>query len=258
MPPQAAPRLPEVRIVGVTGLPEIAPGDDIAALVLDAVMAQGTPLLDGDVLVVTQKVVSKAEGRLVELRTVEPSEMAREYAHRWGKDARQVEVVLREASRIVRMDRGVLIVETKHGFVCANAGVDASNTGRPGFVTLLPEDPDASAERIRAEVERRTGVRVSVIISDSFGRPWREGIDQVALGVAGLLPLRDYTGQADPDGYELRVTQVALADEMAAAAELVMGKLDRIPVAIMRGYAVPPGAGSGRQLLREPEKDLFR
>jgi len=156
------------------------------------------------------------------------------------------------------MDRGILIVETKHGFVCANAGVDASNTGRPGFVTLLPEDPDASAERIRAEVERRTGVRVSVIISDSFGRPWREGIDQVALGVAGLLPLRDYTGETDPDGYELRVTQVALADEMAAAAELVMGKLDRVPAAIVRGYAVPPGAGSGRQLLREPEKDLFR
>jgi coenzyme F420-0:L-glutamate ligase/coenzyme F420-1:gamma-L-glutamate ligase len=258
MPPQAAPRLPEVRIVGVTGLPEIAPGDDIAALIVDAAAAQGTPLLDGDVLVVTQKIVSKAEGRLVELRTVEPSAIAREYAGHWGKDARQVEVVLREASRIVRMDRGVLIVETKHGFVCANAGVDASNTGRPGFVTLLPEDPDASAERIRVEVERRMGVRVSVIISDSFGRPWREGIDQVALGVAGLLPLRDYTGQADPDGYELRVTQVALADEMAAAAELVMGKLDRIPVAIIRGYAVPRGAGSGRQLLREPEKDLFR
>ena len=258
MSPEAAGGLPEVRIVGVTGMPEIAPGDDIAALIIDAATAQGTPLLGGDVLVVTQKVVSKAEGQLVELRTVEPSEMAREYARRWGKDARQVEVVLREASRIVRMDRGVLIVETKHGFVCANAGVDASNTGRPGFVTLLPEDPDPSAERIRVEVERRTGVRISVIISDSFGRPWREGIDQVALGVAGLLPLRDYTGETDPDGYELRVTQVALADEMAAAAELVMGKLDRVPAAIIRGYAVPPGAGSGRQLLREPEKDLFR
>ena len=257
--PQAADRpAPEVRVLGITGMPEVAPGDDIAALVIDAAAAQGTALLDGDVLVVTQKIVSKAEGRLVELKTVEPSEMAREYARRWGKDARQVEVVLREASRIVRMDRGVLIVETKHGFVCANAGVDASNTGRPGFVTLLPEDCDASAERIRAEIVRRAGVDVSVIISDSFGRPWRAGIDQVALGVAGLLPLRDYTGETDPDGYELRVTQVALADEIAAAAELVMGKLERIPVAIIRGYVAPAGAGSGRQLLREPEKDLFR
>jgi coenzyme F420-0:L-glutamate ligase / coenzyme F420-1:gamma-L-glutamate ligase len=258
MPPQAAPGLPEVRIIGVTGMPEVAPGDDIAALVLDAATAQQTLLLNGDVLVVTQKVVSKAEGRLLELAAIEPSAMAREFARRWEKDARQVEAALREAGRIVRMDRGVLIVETKHGFVCANAGVDASNTGRPGFVTLLPEDPDASAERIRADIGRRAGVDVSVIISDSFGRPWREGIDQVALGVAGLLPLRDYTGETDPNGYELRVTQVALADELAAAAELVMGKLERIPAAIVRGYVAPAGAGSGRQLLREREKDLFR
>jgi coenzyme F420-0:L-glutamate ligase / coenzyme F420-1:gamma-L-glutamate ligase len=258
MSSQAGRKPPEVRIVGVAGLPEIAPNDDIAALVVEAAAAQGTPLVDGDVIVVTQKVVSKAEGRLVELRTVEPSAMALEYARRWGKDARQVEVVLREASRIVRMDRGVLIVETRHGFVCANAGVDASNTGRPGFVTLLPEDPDASAERIRNGITETAGAAVSVIIADSFGRPWREGIDQVALGVAGLLPLRDYTGQADPDGYQLRVTQVALADEIAAAAELVMGKLDRVPVAIVRGCVPPPGTGSGRQLLREPEKDLFR
>jgi coenzyme F420-0:L-glutamate ligase/coenzyme F420-1:gamma-L-glutamate ligase len=249
---------PEVRVIGVTGMPEVAPGDDLAALIIDAASAQETPLLDGDVLVVTQKIVSKAEGRLVELRSVAPSAMAREFAQRWGKDPRQVEVVLREAKRIVRMDRGVLIVETKHGFVCANAGVDASNTGRPGYVTLLPQDSDVSAERVRADIERRAGIAVSVIVSDSFGRPWRAGIDQVALGVAGLLPLRDYSGEKDPDGYELRVTQVALADEMAAAAELVMGKLDRVPVAVIRGYAAPPGAGSGRQLLREPEKDLFR
>jgi coenzyme F420-0:L-glutamate ligase/coenzyme F420-1:gamma-L-glutamate ligase len=249
---------PQVRIIGITGLPEIAPGDDLAALIVDAAETQQTPLLAGDVVVVTQKVVSKSEGRLVELATVEPSDMALEFASRWGKDARQVELVLRESSRIVRMDRGVLIVETKQGFVCANAGVDASNTGRRGFVTLLPEDSDASAERIRSGLEGRTGLALSVIISDSFGRPWREGIDQVALGVAGLLPLRDYAGQTDPDGYELRVTQVALADEVAAAAELVMGKLDRVPVAIVRGYTVPFGEGSGRQLLRGPEKDLFR
>jgi coenzyme F420-0:L-glutamate ligase/coenzyme F420-1:gamma-L-glutamate ligase len=256
--PRAAKGPPEVRILGVAGMPEVAPGDDIAALILAALATQGMALQNGDVLVVTQKIVSKAEGRLVELRTVEPSELAKRFAHRWRKDARQVELVLREARRIVRMDKGVLIVETRHGFVCANAGVDASNTGRPGFVTLLPEDPDASAEGIRVEVRRRAGAKVPVIIADSFGRPWREGIDQVALGVAGLVPLRDYTGERDPDGYELRVTQVALADELAAAAELVMGKLDRVPAAIVRGYATPSGAGSGRQLLRDAAKDLFR
>jgi coenzyme F420-0:L-glutamate ligase/coenzyme F420-1:gamma-L-glutamate ligase len=192
------------------------------------------------------------------LIAVEPSDFARRFAAQWGKDARLVEAVLRESRRVVRMDKGVLIVETKHGFVCANAGVDTSNTGRPNLVSLLPEDPDRSAEQIRAQISERAGVGIAVIISDSFGRPWRSGIDQVALGVAGLLPLKDYAGQRDPSGYELRVTQVAVADEMAAAAELVTGKLERIPVAIVRGYVAPWGQGSGRQLLREADKDLFR
>lgn len=250
--------VPEVRVIGLAGIPEVKPGDDLSVLILEAVERQRTPLRDGDVLVVTQKVVSKAEGRLVALGAIEPSDLARGFAAQWGRDARLVEVVLRESRRVVRMDRGVLIVETKHGFVCANAGVDASNTGRPDTVTLLPEDPDRSAEQIRAQIGERAGVNVAVIISDSFGRPWRVGIDQVALGVAGLPALNDYTGQQDPSGYELRATQVAVADEMAAAAELVMGKLERIPAAIVRGYAAPLGAGSGRQLLREPEKDLFR
>ena len=249
---------PEVRIIGLTGIPEVKPGDDLPALILVAANRQETPLQERDVLVVTQKVVSKAEARLLELSAVEPSDFARRYAAQWGRDARLVEAVLRESRRVVRMDRGVLIVETKHGFVCANAGVDTSNTGRPGLVSLLPEDPDRSAEQIRARISERAGVNVAVIISDSFGRPWRSGIDQVALGVAGLLPLKDYAGQRDPSGYELQVTQVAVADEMAAAAELVTGKLERIPVAIVRGYAAPWGPGSGRQLLREPEKDLFR
>jgi len=249
---------PEIRIIGLTGIPEVKPGDDLPGLILAAAQRQKMPLQEGDVLVVTQKVVSKAEGRLLELSAVEPSDFARRFAAQWGKDARLVEVVLRESARVVRMDRGVLIVETKHGFVCANAGVDASNTGRPDLVSLLPEDPDRSAEEIRAQISEQAGVNVAVIISDSFGRPWRSGIDQVALGVAGLLPLKDYAGQRDPSGYELRVTQVAVADEMAAAAELVTGKLARIPVAIVRGYAAPRGPGSGRQLLREADKDLFR
>jgi coenzyme F420-0:L-glutamate ligase/coenzyme F420-1:gamma-L-glutamate ligase len=250
--------IPEVRVIGLTGIPEVKPGDDLSLFILEAVERQETPLQEGDVLVVTQKVVSKAEGRLVELGAIEPSDLARAFAARWGRDARLLEVALRESRRIVRMDRGILIVETKHGFVCANAGVDASNTGRPDVVSLLPEDPDRSAERLRSQIGERTGVDLAVVISDSFGRPWRAGTDQVALGVAGLSALKDYAGQRDSSGRELRSTQVAVADELASAAELVMGKLDRIPAAVVRGYAAPTGAGSGRQLLREPDEDLFR
>ncbi len=250
--------IPELRVIGLTGIPEVRPGDDLSLFILEAVERQKTPLQEGDVLVVTQKVVSKAEGRLVELGAIEPSDLAREFAARWGRDARLLEVALRESRRIVRMDRGILIVETKHGFVCANAGVDASNTGRPDVVSLLPDDPDRSAERLRSQIGGRAGVEVAVVISDSFGRPWRGGVEQVALGVAGLSALKDYAGRRDPSGRELRVTQVAVADELASAAELVMGKLDRVPVAIVRGYAAPMGPGSGRQLLREPEEDLFR
>lgn len=249
---------PDVRIIGIRGIPEVKAGDDLAELIVAAADNQETPLLDSDLLVVTQKVVSKAEGRLVELSTVEPSDFAIQFAREWGKDPRLVEVVLRESSRIVRMDRGILIVETKQGFVCANAGVDGSNSGGPGLVTLLPEDCDKSAETLRSEIRRRSGADTAVIICDSFGRPWRTGTDQAALGVAGMLALRDYGGEKDFSGYELRVTQVAVADELASAAELVMGKLERIPAAIIRGYRAPAGPGSGRQLLREPDKDLFR
>jgi coenzyme F420-0:L-glutamate ligase/coenzyme F420-1:gamma-L-glutamate ligase len=234
---------PEVRVIGIAGIPEVRPGDDLAALILDAARRQDTPPIDGDVLVVTQKVVSKAEGRVVALHTIEPSSFARQVAAETGKNARHVEVVLRESRRIVRMDRGVIITETHHGFICANAGVDASNAGGPGLLALLPE---------------RAGARVAVVISDTFGRPWREGTDEVAIGVAGLLALKDYAGQRDPCGYELRVTQVAVADELAAAAELVTGKLERIPAALIRGYRFEPGCGRGRDLVRDPDRDLFR
>jgi coenzyme F420-0:L-glutamate ligase/coenzyme F420-1:gamma-L-glutamate ligase len=248
----------ELRVFGIAGIPEVQPGDDLAALILDAAGRQGIELTTGDVLVVTQKIVSKAEGRLVRLSAVEPSDFARRVAVDTGKDARHVEVVLDESRRIVRMDRGVLITETRHGFVCANSGVDASNTGAPDLLALLPEDPDRSAEALRQAIEERTGAAVAVVISDTFGRPWREGTDQVAIGVAGLLPLKDYAGQKDAYGYELRVTQVAVADELAGAAELVMGKLDRIPVAVIRGYSYEPGRASARDLIRDREKDLFR
>lgn len=248
----------ELRLIGVTGLPEIVPGGDLASLIMNAASRQGTPIEEGDVLVVTQKVVSKAEGRLVNLKTVKPSPFARHFAQAYHKDARLVEVVLRESRRIVRMDRGILIAETRHGFVCANAGVDASNVAQTETVALLPEDPDRSAEAIRAAVRERLGVEVAVVISDSFGRPWREGVGNVAVGVAGMLALHDYTGQQDPGGYTLRVTVMAVADELAAAAELAMGKLGRVPVVIVRGYDYPQGCGKATDLVRAPELDMFR
>jgi coenzyme F420-0:L-glutamate ligase/coenzyme F420-1:gamma-L-glutamate ligase len=248
----------EVRIIPIAGMPEVRPGDDLRAQVLAAAQAQGFAFEDGDVVVVTQKVVSKAEGRIVELAAVQPGDFARRIAERWEKDARLVEVVLGESARIVRMDHGVLICETKHGLICANAGVDSSNVERLGTVALLPVDPDASAEGIRAHIERAAGASVAVIVTDTFGRPWREGHVNFAIGVAGMEPLRDYMGTFDPAGYELRVTRMAVADELAAAAELAHGKLDRVPVAVVRGYAVPEGCGTARDLLRDPEKDLFR
>ncbi len=248
----------DVRIIGVRGMPEVRPGDDLPGLILDAAQRQGLAFEAGDVLVVTQKVVSKAEGRIVALDDVEPGPFARQIAERWEKDARVVEIVLRESARIVRMDHGVIICETKHGFICANAGVDSSNVERLGTVALLPEDPDASAEALRRRIEAATGVAPAVIITDTFGRPWREGHVNFAIGVAGMAPLLDYAGRLDPAGYELRVTQMAIADELAAAAELAHGKLDRVPVALIRGYAYPEGCGTARDLVRDPERDLFR
>jgi len=249
---------PEIRVIGLTGMPEVREGDDISRLVLEAADRQELAFASGDVLVVTQKVVSKAEGRVVDLDTVEPSAFAREIAAAWGRDPRVLEVVLRESRRIVRMDRGVLISETHHGFVCANAGVDASNAGRTGLLTLLPADPDASAEEIRRRVSEATGADIAVIISDTFGRPWREGHVNFAVGVAGMEPLLDYAGRTDPAGYELRLTKIALADELAGAAELAMGKLERVPAAVIRGIDYPRGLGTGRSLLREAERDMFR
>lgn len=247
----------EIRILPLASLPEVGPGDDLGALIVSALASAELRPETGDIFVVTQKIVSKAEGRLVRLETVEPSAPAREWAQTYGKDARVIEVILREAKRIVRMERGVLIVETKHGFVCANAGVDASNVPE-GMVTLLPEDPDQSARRLREELEKAFGIPLAVILSDTFGRPWREGVANVALGVAGLAPLLDYRGQPDTHGHTLQMTVVAAADELAAAAELVMGKTNRVPVALIRGYQYNPAAGSGRDLLRRAENDLFR
>jgi coenzyme F420-0:L-glutamate ligase/coenzyme F420-1:gamma-L-glutamate ligase len=248
---------PEVRIIGIEGIPMVQAGDDLASLILDATVAQGTPLADGDVLVVTQRIVSKAEGRVVPLSGFEPSPFALDWAARFDKDPRQVEAVLRESVRIVRQVRGVLITETKHGFVCANAGVDASNVGGGDMVSLLPEDPDASSRALRDAVRARRGVEVAVVITDTFGRPWREGQTNIAIGVAGMLPLHSYEGMRDLDGRELRVTMPCPADEIAAACGLVMEKLAAIPAAIVRGFPYERGEGSAREIVRPFERDLF-
>jgi len=202
--------------------------------------------------------VSKAEGHLILLKDITPSPLAKNFARQWGKDPRHVEVVLQQSRRIVKMDRGVLITETHHGFICANAGVDQSNIEGEEVVAVLPPDPDASARAIRQALRERLGFDVAVIISDTFGRPWRHGLVNIAIGLSGIEAIKDYTGQLDAQGYELRVTALAIADELAAAAELVMNKLDNVPVAVIRGYEYPRGEGSLAQLIRAAERDLFR
>jgi coenzyme F420-0:L-glutamate ligase/coenzyme F420-1:gamma-L-glutamate ligase len=244
-----------VEVLGVEGFPEVRPGDDLNGMISDAVARD---LRCGDVLVVTHKIVSKAEGSLVDLRTVEPSTLAKGYATRYGKDPRQIEVVFRESRRIVRMDRGIVISETHHGFVCANAGVDASNVPGGDTVCLLPVDPDASAARLRDALAEDPGVEVAVVISDSFGRAWRHGITDVAIGLAGMDPVADYRGRRDPHGYPMEASVLAVADELAAAAELVMGKTDGIPLSLVRGYSYSPASGSASELLMPPERDMFR
>jgi coenzyme F420-0:L-glutamate ligase/coenzyme F420-1:gamma-L-glutamate ligase len=248
----------EIRIVGIQGIPEVTPGSDLVTFVQESCRRQRLKIQDGDVLVVTQKVVSKSEGRLVRLDETTPSSLAERFGREAGKDARSIEVVLSEARRIVKMDRGVLIAETNHGLVCAHAGVDASNIPYLDTVALLPENPDRSAAKIKRAFKKRLSVEVAVIISDTFGRPWREGLTNVAIGIDGMVPLVDYQGQKDPQGRPLTATVIAAADELAAAAELVMGKLDRVPVALIRGYAYKAGRGKAKDLVRAPEKDLFR
>ena len=235
----------------VAGLPELREGDDLAALV-----AERIDLEDGDVVVVAQKAISKIEGRVVRLDELEPSELAREIAGEDG-DPRRIEWILREARRVVRVRPPLVICETRHGFVCASAGVDASNTPEPGTLVLLPLDPDASAARLREALRDRTGRDVGVIVADSFGRPWRRGTTDVALGAAGVDVVRELNGDRDPTGYELHATVIAIADEIAGAAQLVMGKLDRIPVAVIRGLDVR-GEGSAVELVIPEEQDLFR
>jgi coenzyme F420-0:L-glutamate ligase/coenzyme F420-1:gamma-L-glutamate ligase len=239
-------------------MPLVKQGDNLAQLLTRALETAGLGLARGDIVVICQKIVSKSEGRLVYLKDVEPSELAINYAKRWDKDPRQVEVVLRQTSRIVRMDRAVLIVETGPGWVCANAGVDESNSMSDECAILLPADPDASAERIRAELKRLTGVEIAVLITDTFGRPWRDGLTEICLGIAGMNPMLDLRGTTDLAGRELHHTVVAIADEIASAAGLLMGKAEAIPAVIVRGYKYDPSGGSAKALIRPAEADLFR
>ena len=252
----------ELRIIPITNIGDITPGSDLGVTIYEALRRQQLTLEQGDILVVTQKIVSKAEGRLVNPSEIQPSDFARMAALESKKDAHHLEVVLRESRRIVRMDHGVLIAETKHGFICANAGVDESNVNGEHQLTLLPLDPDRSARELRTRLQQLTGegavFDIAIIISDTWGRPWRNGQVNMAIGAAGIEPIADYRGQYDPYGYELQASAIAVADELAAAAELVMGKIERIPVALIRGYSYTPGTGDARPLLRDAAMDMFR
>ena len=251
------PTPPRYEVIGIAGLAEVHPGDDVARLVMDAARAQGTPIASHDVLVIGQKVISKAEGRILRLSAVEPSPATQRIAANLGRDPRLLEVILRESRRVVRMDKGVIITETHHGWICANAGVDQSNVDAD-TVALLPEDSDGSARAFRERIQALAGAEVAVIIADTFGRPWREGLTNVAIGVAGMAALRDYIGEPDSAGRPLQATILAVADELASAAEIVMGKLDRIPAAIVRGLRIEMSDAGSKPLLRDPARDLFR
>jgi coenzyme F420-0:L-glutamate ligase/coenzyme F420-1:gamma-L-glutamate ligase len=247
-----------LELVGLYLEDEVHPGVDLAQLLVGAAAHAGRGLRSDDVVVVAQKVVSKAEGQLVRLADVDPSPFALQLAENHGRDPRLIELVLRESRRIVRMERGIIITETHHGFVCANAGIDLSNVSGGDVACLLPKDPDRSARQLRSALERLVGVAPAIVISDTFGRPWRTGATNVALGVVGLDPIRSHIGERDLYGYELRATEIAAADELAAAAELVMGKTNRRPFVIIGGFTAEGEGGTAQELVRDPASDLFR
>lgn len=248
----------ELRVIPVPLAGEIRPGDSLADKLLDALKRAGVSLAQGDILVVKHKVVSKAEGQLVRLDTIKASAKSRAWARRYKLDARVAELALKQSKRVVRREKGILITETRHGFICANTGVDVSNVDGGAHALLLPDDPDRSAARLYRELKKRLKLSIPVIISDSFGRPWREGLTEVAIGVAGMKAIHDYRGRRDPHGYSLRITLDAVADELACAAGLLSGKLTRTPFVIIRGFPYQPGRGSSRHLLRPAAHDLFR
>ena len=246
-----------IEIIPLQGIEEVTERTDIAQTILDACKSSNERIRDNDIIIVTHKIVSKAESRIVNFEDIVPSAFSKRAGKHIGKDPRQVELILSETRRLVKMVKGLIIAETPHGFVCANAGVDQSNV-ESGKVVLLPKNPDESARKIRQGIKRATGKEVAVIISDTFGRPWREGQVDVAIGTSGINPLTDYRGKTDQYGYNLKATVICNADELASAAELCMNKLDRVPVAIIRGYEYEKGEISARTLTRKPSRDLFR
>jgi coenzyme F420-0:L-glutamate ligase / coenzyme F420-1:gamma-L-glutamate ligase len=248
----------ELRIIPISFQDEIQPGDSLANKLLAALKQHKLTLKQGDILVVKHKIVSKAEGQLVELDKIKPSPISRACARRYKLDARVTEVALAQSKRIVRRKRGVLITETRHGLVCANSGVDVSNVNGGHHALLLPDDPDRSAQQLQRQLRKHLKLSIPVIITDSFGRPWREGLIEVAIGVAGMKPLHDFRGRRDPHGYPLRVSIEAVADELACAAGLVCGKLARTPACIIRGFTYRPGRGHAGDLIRPAATDLFR
>ena len=247
-----------IALIPIPDIPQIQPGDDLVSILLDAIDRSKVGLKDGDILVMCQKIVSKAEGAVVDLKTVEPSDFAHQIADQWEKDPRIVEVVLRESNRIVMMKNGVVITETKRGWVCANSGVDASNTLADDIVIVLPEDPDKSAKNMRIAIQERRNISIGIVITDTFGRPWRDGLVEFALGVSGFEGLLDLRGGEDLQGRELSHTVISVADELACAAGLLMEKSAAVPAVIVRGYKYIPAEGNGQILIRPAEADLFR
>jgi coenzyme F420-0:L-glutamate ligase/coenzyme F420-1:gamma-L-glutamate ligase len=247
-----------IEIIPIRNIPEISRGDDLGKVIIESSRRQSIRIRDNDIIVITHKIISKAEGRVIDLNSITPSKFALKVGRHIAKDPRLVEAILSQSRRLVKMVKGLIISETSHGFVCANAGVDQSNV-RIGNVVLLPANPDRSAQKIRSTLRHETGKQVAVIISDTFGRPWREGQVDVAVGIAGLEPFADYRGMQDQYGYDLKATVICVADEIASAAELCMNKLDRVPVAIVRGYKFKRAEDvSSRSLARKPSRDLFR
>lgn len=251
-------KIGEVRIIPIRFADDVRPGDVIADSLLEALRRTRQRLQPGDILVVKHKIVSKAEGRLVDLATVKPSVESMAWAEKYDLDARVIELALRESRAVIRRQNGVLITETRHGFICANSGIDVSNVDGGETALLLPVDPDRSAAGLRRAMKKRTGLSIPVIITDSFGRPWREGLTEFAIGMAGLKPLRDDRGRRDPKGYKLKASVEAVADELACAAGMLCGKLNRVPACIVRGFSFTPGTGGVKELLRPAATDLFR
>ena len=247
-----------ISIIGIEGIPEIQPGDDLSKLITEACEKEDILIENGDILTITQKIVSKSESCLVDLDTINPSNLAKTWAQQWDRDPRLIELVFQKSKRISKMENGVLLTETEHGFYCINAGIDLSNVAGDNIATYLPLDSDKSAFNIRNSIKKKLGVNIAVIITDTWGRPWRVGVTNVAIGISGMSAFQDYRGLNDANGMDLKASIIAVVDELAAASELVMNKLDNIPVALIKGYTYVPYEGSINELIRPPEQDLFR